>query len=225
MKKTISEAPKNGTVASNVATAYMIVTADSDELIHLYEQQRAVYGDRASRISFYYGFDTTADKETQNAFYPVLKKFCSDFESSCTVEARANGESSAYALYGGMFFLGALFLMAAILIIYYKQISEGFEDRERFAIMQKVGMSQDEIKSSIRSQVLMVFFLPLLTAGIHTAAAFPMVKKLLSLFNLTNIKLFLFATLICYLVFAVIYLGVYLLTSRTYYRIVSRQSR
>ena len=82
VKKTISEAPKNGTVASNVATAYMIVTADSDELIHLYEQQRAVYGDRASRISFYYGFDTTADKETQNAFYPVLKKFCSDFESS-----------------------------------------------------------------------------------------------------------------------------------------------
>ncbi len=229
VKKTISEAPKNGTVASNVATAYMIVTADSDELIHLYEQQRAVYGDRASRISFYYGFDTTADKETQNAFYPVLKKFCSDFESSCTVEARANGESGAYALYGGMFFLGAflgtLFLMAAILIIYYKQISEGFEDRERFAIMQKVGMSQDEIKSSIRSQVLMVFFLPLLTAGIHTAAAFPMVKKLLSLFNLTNIKLFLLATLICYLVFAVIYLGVYLLTSRTYYRIVSRQSR
>ena len=197
VKKTISEAPKNGTVASNVATAYMIVTADSDELIHLYEQQRAVYGDRASRISFYYGFDTTADKD--------------------------------YALYGGMFFLGAflgtLFLMAAILIIYYKQISEGFEDRERFAIMQKVGMSQDEIKSSIRSQVLMVFFLPLLTAGIHTAAAFPMVKKLLSLFNLTNIKLFLLATLICYLVFAVIYLGVYLLTSRTYYRIVSRQNR
>ena len=193
-------------------------------------------------ISFhrYYCFDTGVSpqhqielsKDIANYLDGNIEKYRADTSSRMfrsSVESKEQNRLDFFGLYGGLFGLGIIlsivFIFAAVLIIYYKQISEGFEDRERFAIMQKVGMSQDEIKSSIRSQVLMVFFLPLLTAGIHTAAAFPMVKKLLSLFNLTNIKLFLLATLICYLVFAVIYLGVYLLTSRTYYRIVSRQSR
>lgn len=129
-------------------------------------------------------------------------------------------------LYGGFFFLGlflgTLFLMAAVLIIYYKQISEGYADRERFAIMQKVGLSRREVRSAIRSQVLTVFFLPLIVAGIHVAAAFPLMAQLLALLYLSNTGLYMLCTLVSFLVFTVFYVIVYLLTARTYYRIVSR---
>ena len=118
-------------------------------------------------------------------------------------------------------FLGALFIMATVLIIYYKQISEGYEDKNRFEIMQKVGLSKTEVKISIRSQVLMVFFLPLVTAVIHIAFAFKVITKLLTLFNLTNVKLFAICTAGTILIFAVFYTIVYWLTARVYYKIVS----
>ena len=114
------------------------------------------------------------------------------------------------------------FLIAAGLIIYYKPISEVFEDRERFAIMRKVGLSRREVRSAIRSQVLTVFFLPLLTAGIHVAAAFPLMSRLLELLYLSDTSLYMACTAVSFLVFAVFYVIVYLLTARTYYRIVSR---
>ena len=112
--------------------------------------------------------------------------------------------------------------MATVLIIYYKQISEGYDDKQRYEIMQKVGMTHQEIKNSIRSQVLTVFFLPLIVAGIHIAVAFPIINKLLALLNLLNVQLFLTCTVVCYVVFAVMYLLIYLLTARTYYKIVSK---
>lgn len=140
------------------------------------------------------------------------------------METRQQSANEFYTLYGGLFFLGiflgSLFLMVAVLIIFYKQISEGFEDKERFAIMAKVGMSNSEIKRAIRTQVLMVFFLPLVTAIVHVCMAFPMMRKLLAVFNLTNISLFACCIVITALVFGVIYLVVFLLTSRSYYKIV-----
>ncbi len=130
----------------------------------------------------------------------------------------------ATGLFGGIFFLGlfmgAMFLMGTVLIIYYKQVSEGYEDAKRFDIMQKVGMSHQEVKRSIHSQVLMVFFLPLLMALIHLCFAFPMLQKILMLMMMTNLDLILLSMAGCVLVFSVFYLVIYLLTARTYYKIV-----
>lgn len=141
------------------------------------------------------------------------------------VDSRADGRAEYNTMYGGFLFLGlflgTLFLMATVLIIYYKQISEGYDDKERFAIMQQVGLSRSEIKSTIRSQVLLVFFLPIGAAVIHVCGAFKMMSKLLSLFNLTNISLFVGCTAATVGVFCLIYGAVYALTARTYYRIVS----
>jgi len=111
-------------------------------------------------------------------------------------------------------------MMATALIIYYKQISEGYDDKERFQIMQKVGMSKAEIKATIRSQVLKVFFLPIIAAAIHIAASFKMITKLLALLNLTNVPLFFWCTVVTLLVFAAIYGLVYVLTAKIYYKIV-----
>ena len=116
-----------------------------------------------------------------------------------------------------------MLLMFTVLIIYYKQISEGYDDKERFAIMEKVGMSNAEVKTAIRSQVCMVFFLPLVTAVIHLAAAYPMLKKLLALLALTNGTLFLWCMAGTVLIFGLIYLIVFVLTSRSYYKIVGNQ--
>ncbi|NLZ34930.1 MAG: ABC transporter permease, partial [Clostridiales bacterium] len=132
---------------------------------------------------------------------------------------------SFFALYGGLFFLGLflgfLFIMATVLIMYYKQVSEGYDDKQRFEIMQKVGLSKEEVKKTIKSQVLMVFFLPLLMAIIHIAFAFKVITKLLAVLNLTNVTLFALCTVGTILVFAVFYGIVYSLTARVYYKLVS----
>ena len=137
-----------------------------------------------------------------------------------------SGREDFWASLGGFFFiglfLGSLFLMAAVLIVYYKQISEGYEDARSFLIMQQVGMTESEVKSSITSQISLVFFLPLLAAACHTAGAFPMTKKILMLFGLSNTGLFLLCSVATLLVFAVVYFLIYRLTAREYYRIVKR---
>ena len=120
-------------------------------------------------------------------------------------------------------FLGSLFLMGTAMIIYYKQISEGYEDQKRFEIMQKVGLSRREVRSSVRRQILMVFFLPLLMAMLHITMAFPMIRRLLLLFGMTNTKLFIGCTAGTALIFAVVYGLIYLMTARSYYHIVERK--
>ena len=141
------------------------------------------------------------------------------------VESLAENRGDFYGSYGSLFFLGILlsvgFSLAAVLIIYYKQISEGYEDQARFDIMQKVGMTRRDIRSSINSQLLLVFFLPLLLAGLHLAFAFPFVHKLLLLFNLWNTRLLVGTTAASFLAFAVLYTLVYRITSNAYYHIVS----
>lgn len=144
---------------------------------------------------------------------------------SVSVDLKAAAEVDGYAMAGGFLFLGivlgAIFLMATVLIIYYKQVSEGYEDRRRFEIMQQVGLTRAEVKASIRSQVLMVFFLPIAVAAVHILFDFNMVVKLLELFSLRNVLLTALCTLDTVLVFFIVYGAVYLLTARTYYKIVS----
>ena len=216
----------NGQYSANISNTVYIVVPDREALLEIYDAQRELLGENARSIRQVYGFDMDADEEEQNAFYNDLLDCMAQNGISAVTEARAEAKSSFISLYGGLFFigvfLGVLFVMATVLIIYYKQISEGYDDRERFSIMQKVGMSRDEVKSAIHSQVVTVFFLPLIVAGIHVTAAFPLISKLLVLMQLTNTKLFIACTGACFLVFAVMYVFVYNLSARTYYRIVSR---
>lgn len=140
------------------------------------------------------------------------------------VEVREKERNTVYSLYGSLLFLGvfvgALFLMGAVMIIYYKQVSEGFDDRKRFQIMQKVGMSRKEIRQTIQSQVVTVFFLPLAVAVVHTMVAFPLTRRIMAMLNFPDSNLFLAATAITIAAFAVVYLIVYVLTARAYYKIV-----
>ena len=144
--------------------------------------------------------------------------------SSLSVDTRSLCRRDHLSLFGGLFFLGMvlgpLFSIAAVLIMYYKQICEGYEDAERFAVMRKVGLTDAEIRRSVNSQVLTVFFAPLLMAGLHMLFAMPMIRLILGAFGLHNDSLFYGIGIGCYVVFAVIYALMYLLTSRRYYRIV-----
>ena len=163
------------------------------------------------------GKQKEALEQIQNEFYEKIP--------DGMMESRMLSRSSFYELYGGLFFigiyLGSMFIMATVLIIYYKQISEGYDDRERYQIMQKVGMSKKEVKRSIRSQILSVFFLPLVVAVIHVAVAFKVMTKILGVLNLTNVSLFAVCTIITTAVFAVFYIIVYSITAKEYYRIVN----
>ena len=186
---------------------------------------------RITSLRYRIGLDMEGDEEDCKEARKVIKERIGsefgtfDTEHDIIIESREDSKASFFELYGVLFFigiyLGALFLMATVLIIYYKQISEGYDDRERYQIMQNVGMSKREVKRSIRSQVLMVFFLPLLVAGLHIAMAFPIITKLMKAFNMTNTHLFAGCTLATVGVFAVFYGIVYAVTAREYYRIVN----
>lgn len=144
------------------------------------------------------------------------------------IDLRSEAEQEVYGLSGGFLFLGVflgiVFLMATVLIIYYKQVSEGYEDNARFDIMRKVGLSEREARRAIRSQILTVFFMPILVAAIHIAFDFNLVVLLLRLFSLTNVKLTALCTLGTLLVFCAVYAVVYALTARSYYKIVRPNS-
>lgn len=217
----------NGVLTANIANSHFIVVPDKEDINVLFKRQKEAYDDVASEIRVFYGFDSDAGEDEQRAFNDALYELFAEHEDyTGIIESRVDSRQSFIGLYGGFFFigifLGILFIMATVLIIYYKQISEGYDDAERFEIMQKVGMSRDEVKASIHSQVLMVFFLPLVVAGIHVAAAFPLISKLLQLMNLMNTELYRICTVVCFLVFAVLYVLIYVLTAKTYCRIVSK---
>ncbi len=226
VRERLEDFPGKGLMASNITSSYFMVIPDQEEFNAIYEKQKAALSDIASEPEYFYGFNTDESQESQLAFSETLLQFLQNGDLKGSPDARAGADAIYLKLYGGFFFLGlflgTLFLMAAVLIIYYKQISEGYADRERFAIMQKVGLSRREVRSAIRSQVLTVFFLPLIVAGIHVAAAFPLMAQLLALLYLSNTGLYMLCTLVSFLVFTVFYVIVYLLTARTYYRIVSR---
>ena len=178
-----------------------------------------------------YDFDIDGEQEDIAALGSAIRyRFSEAFPmegvefDSLQAEDSASSYEDFFSLYGGLFFLGLflgfLFLLGTALIIYYKQVSEGYEDARRFSIMQKVGMSHKEVKKSIHSQILLVFFLPLLTAVLHLAFAFPMLQKILAVLNLVNVQLILLSTLGCVIVFAIAYAIIYAITAKTYYKIV-----
>lgn len=170
-------------------------------------------------------------KQCGNAVIKAIRDKKSDETGYSTrlAETRENNRESFYGLYGGLFFLGiflgVMFLMITVLIIFYKQISEGYEDRERFIIMEKTGMGKKDVKTSIRSQIRTVFLLPIAVAAIHVTVAFPMIRRLMLMLNMANYKLYARCTAATILVFAVIYIIVFLLTSRTYYKIVGEENK
>lgn len=177
-------------------------------------------------INYDYGFDIKGDYEDKVNFVKDLKsQFKTSIEGFELLEDRYTTRQDFISIYGSLFFigifLGTLFVIVTVLIIYYKQITEGYDDRERFVILQKVGMSKMEVKKAIKSQILLVFFLPLITAIIHIMFAFPLVRKILALMSLTNTKLFLSTTAIVILVFAIGYGIVYKWTAKVYYKIVN----
>lgn len=179
-----------------------------------------------------YGFDTSlpdSDEMTlSQKIYGIIDGIDENSINS-SVESIAQNRAEFYELYGGLFFLGIIlsiaFICAAVLIIYYKQISEGYEDARRFEIMQNVGMTKKEIRSSINSQLLTVFFMPLVFAGLHLGFAFPFIHKMLMLFNLNNLPLLIGTTVISFCAFALLYAVVYRVTSNSYYNIVSNGNR
>lgn len=180
--------------------------------------------DDSIKITYRYAFDLATGREDQIALADSLIHRLKNLNIESKVEALEKERAGYHTTYGGLFFigifLGLLFIVATILIIYYKQIAEGYDDKQRFEIMQKVGMSRREIQKIIGSQVRKVFFLPLLAAVIHLAFAFKVITKLLFILSLTNVKLYAQFTALAVLVFALFYIIVYSLTAKAYYRIV-----
>ena len=202
-----------------------LVVADDAAMEAVYQQQMLDGGGLASNIYWEYSLDFDGvSKEEMLQLYQTLRSSVLSDTGDNTLSCRDAQEVDFYSLYGSLLFLGlflgALFLMATVLIIYYKQISEGYEDKERFAIMEKVGMSQQQVRTAIRSQVRMVFLLPLLGAIIHLAASFKMISKLMAALGLQNIPLFALCCAGTVAAFAVGYFIIYHLTARTYYKIV-----
>ena len=171
-------------------------------------------------------FDTGLSREQQLALGGAIGEALNDPDTTqgFSRSFRAEAADEFYGTYGSLFFIGivlsVLFICAAVLIIYYKQLCEGYEDQPRFAIMQKVGMTAPDIRRSVNSQLLTVFFLPLAGAALHMAFAFPMIRRVLLVFSLNNTALFVATALISLAVLSVVYTLVYRATSNAYYRIV-----
>lgn len=215
---------ESGMAAVDVVDTIYVVVKDLQGL------QPLLQGNTLFTQQWEYGFDSMLSDEDQWEMTYQMDVELSDGlhrlgMKYVYLEGIAENRYDFYGTYGGFFFLGILlsivFLFAAVLIIYYKQISEGYEDQKRFEIMQKVGMTRKNIRKSINSQLLTVFFLPLVGAGVHLAFAFPMIRRMLILFNLTNTRLLVETTGITFLAFALIYTLVYRKTSNAYYAIVS----
>lgn len=232
IKKTVNDFADNGVDAMQIIPSMYLFVPDFEKTVYPLLDNIDIKGQNIVSMHWFYGFDLDCDNDTQIKIQDELENRLQKIETtdnqeifSILVEGVAKEREGFYGLYGGLFFLGILlgivFIFAAVLIIYYKQISEGYEDQSRFEIMQKVGMTKKEIKKSINSQVLTVFFLPLITAGIHLAFAFPLIFKLLVLLGLTNMNLLILVTICCYLIFALFYVFVYRITSKAYYSIVS----
>ncbi len=217
------------TIADIMDEYYYVIVNDVQDMERLWQLQKEIYQENSSSISRQVRLDIDGDSEQKKECFENIKTALEPEQAKARIliDSRQSNLDEFYQIYGGFLFLGLflgiLFLMITVLIIFYKQISEGYDDKERFSIMEKVGMSNDEVKATIRSQVRTVFFLPILMAAVHVGMAFPMIKRLLSLFGLSNTALFAGCMAGTILVFALIYLLVFLKTSKTYYKIVGEQ--
>lgn len=217
------------TIADIMDEYYYVIVNDVQDMERLWQLQKDIYQENSSSISRQVRLDIDGDSEQKKECFENIKTALGPEQAKARIliDSRQSSLDEFYQIYGAFLFLGLflgiLFLMITVLIIFYKQISEGYDDKERFSIMEKVGMSNDEVKATIRSQVRTVFFLPILMAAIHVGMAFPMIKRLLSLFGLSNTALFAGCMAGTILVFVLIYLLVFLKTSKTYYKIVGEQ--
>ena len=221
-------------LSTETVPTLMLVVSDPQAALAPIYALRDENGEELPSTRWAYQFDTGLTEDAQIALLGDLQDTL--FENSnggkgytYDAQSRVSNADDFYGTFGSLFFLGALlsvvFTFAAVLIIYYKQISEGYEDQARFAIMQKVGMTRREIRRSINSQLLTVFFLPLGLAGVHLIFAFPMVRKVLTLFGLQNLRLFALVTALCFVFFAAVYAVIYRTTSSAYFAIVSDGER
>ena len=228
---TLDSFPVPGSASAQILPSMFVVVPDFDAIV---SRLHAIDGGAAVSLSWNYAFDTDSGEDAQIVLNREIYYALRDLRESGALgmgnidcQSAAGERDDFYGSYGGLFFLGILlsfvFISAAVLIIYYKQISEGYEDQARFDIMQKVGMTRQDIRRSINSQLLMVFFLPLLFAALHLAFAFPFIRKILILFNLTNLTLLLGVTAASFAVFAAFYTVVYRATSNAYYNIVAKE--
>lgn len=195
-----------------------ILIVPDEQLQPLFE---AAGGEAGKKPGYDTGFDVPGASR-QECLALALR--ISELFPDRTIHCRTDVANEWDATFGSFLFLGiflgSLFMMATVLIIYYKQISEGYEDHDRFVVMQQVGMSRKEVKRTINKQILLVFFLPLGTAAVHMAFAFPIIRNILLVFSLNNVWLFLACTAGTFLVFALVYVIVYRITARVYYRLV-----
>lgn len=206
--------------------SYTVVVKNQNILKNIEKSNIDFYGKNASHITYYVGYNINADNDKLLSNYNCIKKALYNDNFHGRLASQAEARKSFIGSYGSIFFLavflGILFTLAMILIIYYKQISEGYEDKKGFEIMQNVGLRESDIKDSIKSQILIVFFLPLVTAGIHVAFAFNMIKRILLLFGLSNTGLYILCTVISFIVFSIMYAIIYTITAKIYYKIVKK---
>jgi len=232
----LKERPLSSRYIAGASNEYYVVVPDADALNALYAAQYAAFGeDYASNMHHagLYDIDGTDEEQVacEEAVYDRFSDWLRGREDRCGImtESRASEARFYYALNGGFFFLGMflslLFILATAMIIYYKQVSEGYEDAGRFDIMRQVGLSRAQIRRSINAQMRIVFFAPLLAAAVHVAFDYKLMVQLLSLFELNNVLLTLQCTGVCLLLFFAVYGLVYLLTARVYYRIVAPADR
>ena len=231
---TLPEPMNIGEAVASVVPSITVVVADLEEIAPL--EELVDYKDRKLLTArYYYGCDLELPEDEIISLHDQQKKaimqtgFMGESAYSGYEECPAREREDFYITFGGLFFIGIMlslvFIAAAALIIYYKQVSEGYEDQSRFAIMRKVGMTRSDIKQSVNSQVLTVFFAPLLMAGLHLCFAFPMVWQLLQMFNLRNLKLVIATNIGAFLVFCLFYVVIYKITAGAYYGIVSEDER
>lgn len=232
IKKVLSDFNVNGVVTSLITPAVYLVVNDFNEYVKPLLTLADYNGDAMLNLSWIYGFDINKGDKSQAVLcskitdrFQDISKEMSDTMISFQCDCIADNRDDFYQTFGGLFFIGIMlsvvFVFAAVLIIYYKQISEGYEDQSKFDIMKKVGMTKKDIRKTINSQTLIVFFIPLLLAGLHLIFAFPLVWKMLMMFNLNNKLLVMIVTICSFIIFGIFYAVVYRITSNAYYKIVN----
>ena len=231
VKKQVEKIMGSGDAAMDIIPSVFVVVNDLKTILDAVNTE-FTNPDYSVRSELNYKFDTGLEAEEQIRLAEEIHTCLSETDAageggvySYNVECREAERADFYGTFGGIFYLGIIlsivFILATVLIIYFKQVTEGYEDESRFAIMQKVGMTKKDIRKSINSQMLTVFLIPLAGAILHVCFAFPMVQKLLALFNLRNVSLMILIMAITVLIFGVFYGIVYKVTSNAYYNIVS----
>ena len=231
VKKTVDSFLIDGDSAVNIASSIYIFVPDFKSAATDFAKPENHNGVRTVNYKYFRFFDTELDTAGERAlcndYIDATKPVMSSYGNmmSFSIDSCNVGRDDYYSAFGSLFYLGVMlsvvFIFAAVLIIYYKQVSEGYEDQSRFEIMQKVGMTKKEIRKSINSQLLTVFFLPLAGAGLHMIFASIIIRRILLAFNFNNPVLFVVTTLVCFVVFALFYTLIYRVTSNAYYKIVS----